>query len=77
MRKKAGDLARANLHEIFGERDTRKRQEKLAELWVPSVDAIFLEGGGVFLGFDAISDMIEDLLNKAPGFIFKELSGSP
>ncbi len=67
-------LLKSNLHEVFGQRDRAKRRDAMATLW--RSDGVFVDPMGRFVGYDAIDDIIEQILAKFPTFVFKEL-GEP
>ena len=68
-RAEAISLAKRNLLNIFGERDPQKRLAAMHETYAS--DITFYEPDNIVTGFDAISDLVESLLSKAPDWVFK------
>ena len=63
-------LLRRNLFEVFGERDTRKRREALAEIW--HAEGVLINPDGRHVGRVEIGEIVEKLLAKFPAFVFTE-----
>jgi hypothetical protein len=64
-------LLKRNLHEVFGERDARKRREAIAELWAE--DCVFIDHGGKTSGRDELDRAVAVLQERLPGYVFSEL----
>ena len=58
---RAQELTSLNLSAIFGENHIPTRLESIADLWVPSGEAFFVEPLGVFKTHDAISGMVDHI----------------
>ncbi|KAF2007196.1 hypothetical protein P154DRAFT_592409 [Amniculicola lignicola CBS 123094] len=67
-------LTRANLYSIFGETNPSTRLSKIAQLWVPDTEVLFIDPLGVFNTHQGISDMVAKLQDMGPGQVFTELS---
>ena len=63
-------LIRRNLHEVFGERDARKRREAIAQLW--SEDCVFIDHSGKSQGRDELDRAVAVLHQRLPGYVFSE-----
>lgn len=63
------NLMQKNLVEVFGERDFASRSAALARLY--TTDCTFSEGEERIVGHDALNARIEEILNDAPGFVFR------
>jgi hypothetical protein len=61
-RPRAIQLTSLNLSAIFGERHVPTRLTAIADLWVPSGDALFVDPSGVFKTHDAIGGMVDRIL---------------
>src|SRR5258706_2582983 len=64
-------LLKRNLHEVFGERDAKKRREAIAQLWTE--DCVFIDHGGKSIGRDALDRAAAALLERLPGYVFSAL----
>jgi hypothetical protein len=74
-RPRAIQLTSLNLSAIFGERHVPTRLTAIADLWVPSGDALFVDPSGVFKTHDAIGGMVDRILGMGgPEDGFFELS---
>ena len=66
-----GILIKRNLHEVFGERDAKKRREAIAKLWTE--DCVFIDHSGKSHGRDELDRAVEGLHQRLPGYVFSEL----
>jgi hypothetical protein len=64
-------LIKRNLHEVFGERDAKKRREAIAQLWTE--DCVFIDHGGKSRGRDELDRTAAALQQRFPGYVFNEL----
>jgi hypothetical protein len=64
-------LLKRNLHEVFGERDARKRREAIAQLW--SEDCVFIDHSGKSQGRDELDRAVAVLHQRLPGYVLSEL----
>jgi hypothetical protein len=64
-------LIKRNLHEVFGQRDAKKRREAIAQLWTG--DCVFIDHSGNSHGRDELDRTVEALHERLPGFVFSEL----
>jgi hypothetical protein len=64
-------LIKRNLHEVFGERDAKKRREAIAELWTE--DCVFIDHSGKTSGRDELDRAVAILHQRLPGYVFSEL----
>jgi SnoaL-like domain len=64
-------LLKRNLHEVFGERDARKRREAIVQLW--SEDCVFIDHSGKSQGRDELDRAVGVLHQRLPGYVFSEL----
>ena len=64
-------LLKRNLHEVFGERDAKKRRAAIAELWTD--DCVFIDHSGKTSGRDELDRAVAILHERLPGHVFKEL----
>lgn len=62
-------LARQNLLAIFGERDPTKRMAQMEATYAP--DITFHEPGKTVSGFNAINDVVAQLLDSNPDWAFR------
>lgn len=62
-------LMRANLLEVFGERDPEKRRAAIERTYTR--DVVFADPDEVVLGHGAIETKVAALLDGAPGFVFR------
>lgn len=62
------DLMRANLLEVFNERDDARRLAAIARTY--SEDVVFHDPEETVTGRDALNEKARDILEKAPGFVF-------
>jgi hypothetical protein len=58
-----------NLLEVFGQRDSARREVAIAEIY--AVDCTFFEAEERIVGRDALNAKVERLLLEAPGFVFR------
>ena len=66
-----GTLLKRNLHEVFGERDAKKRRQAIAQLWTE--DCVFIDHSGRTQGRDALDRAVAELHQRLPGYVFSEL----
>lgn len=67
----ATELLHSNLHEVFGERDPERRWAAIARTYTE--DVTFTDPDGDFVGWQALSDRAQQLLDGAsPGDVFEE-----
>ena len=64
-------LIKRNLHEVFGERDGKKRREAIAQLWTE--DCVFIDHGGKSHGQDELDRAVATLHQQLPGYFSSEL----
>lgn len=64
-------LIKRNLHEVFGERDAKKRREAIAELWTE--DCVFIDHNGKSHGRDELDRVVAALHQRFPDYVFSEL----
>ena len=64
-------LIKRNLHEVFGERDAKKRREAIAQLWTE--DCVFIDHDGKNHGRDELDRAAAALQQRFPGYVFSEL----
>ena len=64
-------LIKRNLHEVFGERDAKKRREAIARLWTE--DCVFIDHSGKSHGRDEVDRAVAVLHQRLPGYVFSEL----
>jgi hypothetical protein len=64
-------LIKRNLHEVFGERDGKKRREAIAQLWTD--DCVFIDHGGKKHGRDELDRAVAALHQRFPDCVFNEL----
>ena len=64
-------LLKRNLHEVFGERDGKKRREAIAQLWTE--DCVFVDHSGKSRGRDELDRAVAALHQRLPGYVFSEL----
>ena len=62
------DLMRANLLEVFGERDPQRRRAAIERIYRP--DVTFSDPDGVVRGRDALDAKAQRILDESPGFVF-------
>ena len=65
------NLIKRNLHEVFGERDAKKRRQAIAELWTE--DCVFIDHSGKRNGRDELDRTVAVLHQRLPGYVFSEL----
>jgi hypothetical protein len=71
MPSDAEQLLRANLHEVFAERDPEKRRAAIERTYAP--DVVFADEDGEVTGHDAIDAKAGAILARAPAeFAFAE-----
>ncbi|MEV4620220.1 nuclear transport factor 2 family protein [Asanoa sp. NPDC049573] len=66
----AEELLHSNLHEVFGERDPRRRRAAIDRTYTE--DVTFTDPDGVYRGREALDNQAQKLLDGAPGFVFEE-----
>jgi SnoaL-like domain len=64
------ELMRANLHDVFGERDDERRQAAIAQTYTD--DVVFSDPDGSVSGHAALDQKARSLLASSPGFVFAE-----
>ena len=64
-------LIKRNLHEVFGERDAKKRREAIVQLWTE--DGVFIDHSGKVSGHDELDRAVAVLHERMPGYVFNEL----
>src|SRR6202030_4352103 len=64
-------LIKRNLHEVFGERDAKKRRQAIAQLWTE--DCLFIDHSGKSRGHDELDGAVAVLHQRLPGYVFSEL----
>jgi SnoaL-like domain len=64
-------LIKRNLHEVFGERDAKKRRHAIAELWTE--DCVFIDHSGKSRGHDELDRVVAALHQRFPDYVFNEL----
>jgi hypothetical protein len=68
-------LLHSNLHEVFSERDPQRRWAAIERTYTR--DVTFIDAEGEFVGWQALSDQAQKLLDgPLAGFVFEE-DGSP
>jgi hypothetical protein len=60
----ANELLSANLHEVFEERDPEARWAAIQRTY--SEDIRFIDGAGEFVGWQAVNDRAQQLLDATP-----------
>jgi len=63
-------LMKANLLEVFGERDQQLRAAAIERTYAG--DVVFADPGEVVVGRDAVNAKVQKLLDETPGFVFTE-----
>lgn len=63
-------LMRANLLEVFGERDPQLRAAAIGRTYAE--DIVFSDPGAVVVGRDAVDAKVQKLHDETPGFVFTE-----
>jgi hypothetical protein len=63
------ELMHASLLEVFGERDPHRRQDVMERIYTPEVTFTDVEERVV--GYQAITEKVQRLLQGAPGFAFR------
>jgi hypothetical protein len=67
----AKELLHSNLHEVFSERDPQRRWAAIERTYTE--DVTFIDPDGEFVGWQALSDQAQKLLDgPLAGFIFEE-----
>jgi hypothetical protein len=67
----AKDLLHSNLHEVFSERDPQRRWAAIERTYTK--DVTFIDPEGEFVGWQALSDQAQKLLDGLlAGFVFEE-----
>jgi hypothetical protein len=69
MSNTLGDLMEKNLIEVFGQRDSARREVAIAGIY--TADCTFFEAEERIVGRDALNAKIERILQEAPGFVFR------
>jgi hypothetical protein len=64
-------LIKRNLHEVFGQRDAKKRREAIDELWTE--DCVFIDHDGKSQGRDELDRAVAALHRRFPDSVFGEL----
>jgi hypothetical protein len=65
------ELLRSNLHEVFSERDPERRWEAIGRTYTE--DVTFIDPDGEFVGWQALSDQAQHLLDgMLAGYVFEE-----
>ncbi|MFE7507425.1 nuclear transport factor 2 family protein [Promicromonospora sp. NPDC057488] len=62
-------LMRANLLEVFGERDADRRAEAIRRTYTQ--DVVFADAEGQVEGHEALHAKAQGILDGAPGFVFR------
>lgn len=68
--RNASELLSANLHQVFGERDPDDRWAAIERTY--SEDVKFIDPDGEFVGWHALNDRAQELLDNAPDSVFEE-----
>ncbi|MCW0216432.1 MAG: nuclear transport factor 2 family protein [Pseudonocardia sp.] len=63
------DLMKANLLDVFDERDRDRRRAAIARTYAE--DVVFYDPDGVLTGRAALEEKVQQLLDGAPGFVFR------
>ena len=67
----AEELLQSNLHEVFSERDPQRRWAAIGRTYTE--DVRFIDPEGEFVGWQALSDQAQTLLDgPLAGFVFEE-----
>jgi len=67
----AKELLHSNLHEVFAERDPVRRRTAIERTYTE--DVAFIDPGGTFVGYQALSDQAQKLLDGFQAdFVFEE-----
>ena len=67
----ARELLRSNLHEVFSERDPERRWAAIGRTYTE--DVTFIDPDGEFVGWRALSDQAQKLLDGlVAGYVFEE-----
>ena len=67
----AKELLHSNLHEVFSERDPQRRRAAIERTYTE--DVTFIDPEGEFVGWQAVSDQAQKLLDGLlAGFVFEE-----
>ena len=67
----AKELLHSNLHEVFSERDRERRWAAIERTYTQ--DVTFIDPDGEFIGWQALSDQAQKLLDDLlAGFVFEE-----
>jgi hypothetical protein len=62
------ELMRANLLDVFNERDADRRREAIERVYAPGV--VFADPDEAVSGYDALAAKAQKILDNAPGFVF-------
>jgi hypothetical protein len=62
---------RANLHDVFAERDDDRRRAAIAVVYTD--DVVFTDPDGSVSGHVALDQKVRSLLERTPGFVFTEV----
>jgi hypothetical protein len=66
----ARELLHSNLHEVFSERDLERRRAAIERTYTE--DVRFIDPEGEFVGWQALSDQVQKLLDgPLAGFVFR------
>jgi hypothetical protein len=68
MTDEIASLVRANLHEVFAERDRTKRRDAIRRTYAE--DVVFTDPDGIATGWAALDEKAQHLLDDAPDFAF-------
>ena len=63
------NLMEKNLMEVFGQRDSARREAAIAEIY--TADCTFFEAEERIVGRDALNAKIDRIFEEAPGFMFR------
>ena len=63
------ELMLANLFEVFGERDPKRRVEVITRNYTE--DVTWSDPDGTFQGHEALNEQAQKLLDRLPGFVFR------
>jgi ketosteroid isomerase-like protein len=71
LMREATELLHSNLLEVFGERDAERRWAAIGRTYTE--DVTYTDPDGDFVGWQALSDRAQELLDGAPAdFVFEE-----
>jgi hypothetical protein len=66
-----GQLMARNVLEVFGERDSERRQSVINELYTENCTFADFETDEQIVGRGALNAKVEQILQEAPGFVFR------